>query len=256
MRFFTPIVIALLLVLTGCGATTSVRLADAVQPMDAVQSMDAVAGDGSVDSNRATATRLSDEDAAEAISSQKASRQRAKKASKSRRRRKVKPFYIRMRRGKERINVRIIRVDPENPERMWIDKDARKAVRKLLSDKRHKRNKRIPERLLWYLYLVGQHFDAPLEVVSGYRSRERMTSRHRHMKAVDFRIRGASPKSIWTWAKRFDNVGLGWYPTSKFVHMDVREKSAYWIDDSGPGQRSRYRKKVSQKRAKSRRRLR
>ena len=103
---------------------------------------------------------------------------------------------------------------------------------------------------------MGQHFDAQLEVVSGYRSRERKTSRHRHMKAVDFRIRGLNPKAIWTWAKRFDNVGLGWYPTSKFVHLDVREKSAYWIDDSGPGQRSRYRKKVPQTRAKSRRRLR
>ncbi|MGK0358801.1 MAG: hypothetical protein ACI9U2_001094 [Bradymonadia bacterium] len=254
MRSFTPIVIALLLALSGCGATTSVRLADAVQPVDAVQPMDALVADGSAGSNRATATRLSDKDAAEAVSSQKESSQRANKASK--RRRKIKPFYIRMRRGKERINVRIIRVDPDNPERMWIDKDARRAVKTLLSDKRHKRNKRIPERLLWYLYLAGQHFDAPIEVVSGYRSRERMTSRHRHMKAVDFRIRGASPKAIWIWAKRFDNVGLGWYPTSKFVHMDVREKSAYWIDDSGPGQRSRYRKKVSQKRAKSRRRLR
>jgi hypothetical protein len=39
------------------------------------------------------------------------------------------------------------------------------------------------------------------------------------------------------------------------VHLDVREKSAYWIDDSGPGQRARYRKKVPQTRAKTRRRI-
>lgn len=243
MRLPAPICIALMIALTGCGAAGVVRVADAVPTP------------GSADSNRATATRLSDADRAEQISSQKATRQAPRTAQRSKTRRTVKPFHIRMRRGKERINVRIIRVDPDNPERMWIDKDARKKVRKLLSDKRHKRTKRIPERLLWYLYLVGQHFDAPLEIVSGYRSRERKTSRHRHMKAVDFRIRGVNPKTIFTWAKRFDNVGLGWYPTSKFVHLDVREKSAYWIDDSGPGQRSRYRKKVSQARAKTRRRL-
>lgn len=171
--------------------------------------------------------------------------------------RQVKPFHISLRRGDERVeNLRIIQFDPKHPERMWIDKAARKRIKDLLRDKRNARHKRIPERLLWYMYLVGQHFDAPLEIVSGYRSQERNTSRHRHMKAVDFRIAGVDPKVVWTWAKRFDNVGLGWYPTSKFVHLDVRKTSAYWIDDSGPGQRSRYRRGVPQTRAKVKRQIR
>ena len=252
MRFVTPTFMCLLLALAGCGAATPVRLDDAAL---AVVPLDVVPG-GSADSSAASGIRLSDEDGAESTSSERSAQQPEVEPERSEKRRKIKPFHISIRRGKERINVRMIRVDPHNPERMWIDKDARKAVKRLLGDKRHKQLKRIPERLLWYLYLVGQHFDAQLEVVSGYRSRERKTSRHRHMKAVDFRISGVDPKTIWTWAKRFDDVGLGWYPTSKFVHLDVRETSAYWIDDSGPGQRSRYRKKVPQTRAKSRRRLR
>lgn len=181
----------------------------------------------------------------------------ARKAQQPRGKRRIKPFHISVRRGKAKVeNLRIVQFDPQHPERMWIDKAARKRLTKLLGDRRHKRSKRIPERLLWYMYLVGQQFDAPLEIVSGYRSRERRTSRHRHMRAVDFRIRGVDPKTIWSWAKRFDNVGLGWYPTSKFVHLDVRKKSAYWIDDSGPGQRSRYRRGVPQTRAKVKRRIR
>lgn len=209
---------------------------------------------GHAETSAATSTRLSRE-RAETPSAQRDQQPRRSKAKRTKRR--VKPFHISIKRGKERVtNLRMIRFDPEHPERMWIDKAARKRIKSLLRDRRNKRHKRIPERLLWYLYLVGQHFDAPLEIVSGYRSRERRTSRHRHMRAVDFRIQGVDPKTIWTWAKRFDNVGLGWYPTSKFVHLDVRAKSAYWIDDSGPGQRSRYRRGVPQTRAKVRRSIR
>ncbi|HEY2513991.1 MAG TPA: hypothetical protein VGI39_24155, partial [Polyangiaceae bacterium] len=32
----------------------------------------------------------------------------------------------------------------------------------------------------------------------------------------------------------------GYYPNSTFVHMDVREKSAFWIDFSRPGEPPRY----------------
>lgn len=235
MRVFLPIAIVFL---TACGAPLR-------------QSV-------TTDSSRATSTRKSDESGNVRSSSAQSDEQSATQEAPSTRRskRRIKPFHISLRRGKTRIdNLRLIRVDPKDPERMWIDKTARKRIKKLLGDKRHKRHKRIPERLLWNLYFVAQHFDAPLEVVSGYRSRERRTSRHRHMRAVDFRIRGVNPHTIWTWAKRFNHVGLGWYPTSKFVHLDVREKSAYWIDDSGPGQRARYRKKVPQTRAKTRRRI-
>jgi hypothetical protein len=39
----------------------------------------------------------------------------------------------------------------------------------------------------------------------------------------------------------FADVGVGYYPRSGFVHLDRRDRSFYWIDNSGPGQRSRTR---------------
>jgi hypothetical protein len=40
---------------------------------------------------------------------------------------------------------------------------------------------------------------------------------------------------------RFKNVGVGYYPNSSFVHLDVRRgSSAFWIDYSGPGQTALY----------------
>jgi hypothetical protein len=32
------------------------------------------------------------------------------------------------------------------------------------------------------------------------------------------------------------NVGVGYYPNSTHVHLDVREASAYWVDEAGPGE--------------------
>jgi hypothetical protein len=39
----------------------------------------------------------------------------------------------------------------------------------------------------------------------------------------------------------FDDVGVGYYPNSSFVHLDVREVNTYWIDYSGPGEAPQYR---------------
>lgn len=167
----------------------------------------------------------------------------------------VKRYHMTMRHvnTKEKFdNLWVIRVDPKNKNRQWVGKRARKRLTHFLRDWRTGKKKRIPERLLWYLYLVQQRFDKPIEIISGYRSKERKTSRHRHGKAVDFRIVGVDPREVWDYCKRFSRVGLGYYPNSKFVHMDVREKSYYWIDDSGPGEDADYRENVSQRRFKRR----
>ena len=36
-------------------------------------------------------------------------------------------------------------------------------------------------------------------------------------------------------------AGVGVYPTSGFVHVDVRDRSWFWIDKSGPGRKNRAR---------------
>ena len=147
----------------------------------------------------------------------------------------------------ERVrNLKLIRQDPNNRSLKYIRPEARKRLARLFRDRKTGRRPRLPDRLLWYLYIVGYHYDRPVQLVSGMRARARRTSRHHKGHAADIRIEGVSPKALWRYVKRFKKVGLGWYPTSKFVHIDVRDKSYYWIDDSGPGQDPRYRKNVRQ----------
>jgi uncharacterized protein YcbK (DUF882 family) len=115
-------------------------------------------------------------------------------------------------------------------------------VTKLLRDYRTGGTRRVPERLLTQLYLVQQSFDAPIDVVSGYRHNARKTSRHFRGYAVDFRVKGVPVKRVWETCKRFKNTGCGYYPNSSFVHVDVRDPGAghvSWIDASGPGRLSR-----------------
>jgi hypothetical protein len=38
------------------------------------------------------------------------------------------------------------------------------------------------------------------------------------------------------------NAGCGYYPNSTFVHMDVRDTKAFWVDLSRPGEPPRYEK--------------
>jgi hypothetical protein len=36
--------------------------------------------------------------------------------------------------------------------------------------------------------------------------------------------------------RELEDVGVGYYPNSSFVHLDVRDHSAYWVDYAGPGE--------------------
>ena len=179
----------------------------------------------------------------------KANKKKAKKRRRKKKKRRIRRYHMTLYQVNSQELVEdlwVIRHDPKNRDKQWVGKRARKRLQYFLRDLRTGKQRKVPERLLWQLYLVAQHFDARVEIVSGYRSKERNSSRHRHGKAADFRVEGVDPKRVWNYCKRFKRTGLGYYPTSKFVHMDIRKRSAYWIDDSGPGQKSRYRSNVKQ----------
>jgi hypothetical protein len=42
------------------------------------------------------------------------------------------------------------------------------------------------------------------------------------------------------YCRTLKNVGVGYYPNSTFVHLDVRTTPAFWIDYSKPGEPPRY----------------
>ncbi len=101
-------------------------------------------------------------------------------------------------------------------------------------------------RLMRLLYQTGHHWPGRrLEVVSGYRHPTIAKNPHSpHMKglACDFRVEGVKTAELRDYLRRtFDKVGVGYYPNSSFVHLDVRkDRSAFWIDYSGPGERAVY----------------
>jgi uncharacterized protein YcbK (DUF882 family) len=101
-------------------------------------------------------------------------------------------------------------------------------------------------RLTTLLYQTGRHWPGHrLEVVSGYRHPNvAKNPRSPHMKglACDFRVVGVANTQLRDYLRQtFQKVGVGYYPNSSFVHLDVRkDRSAFWIDYSGPGERALY----------------
>jgi hypothetical protein len=90
-------------------------------------------------------------------------------------------------------------------------------------------------RLLDLVYRSMRHFEARVvRVVSGFR-RDRAGSRHTQGRAVDMRIEGVTNDRLAEYVRKFGFVGVGFYPKSGFVHLDVRDASYFWIDDSAPG---------------------
>jgi uncharacterized protein YcbK (DUF882 family) len=111
-----------------------------------------------------------------------------------------------------------------------------------------KRRKAMHPRLTRLLLEIGKHYPGRrIEVVSGYRHPKFAKNPHSpHMKglACDMRVAGIKNTELRDFFRqRFKSVGVGYYPNSSFVHLDVRRgASAFWIDYSGPGQNAVYAK--------------
>lgn len=96
------------------------------------------------------------------------------------------------------------------------------------------------------LLSVSAHWPTRTIVVhSGYRdpsvSFHAKRSNHTRGRAIDIRIPGVSNRELFSALRRsFDHIGLGYYPNSSFVHLDVRDKNAFWVDYAGPGQAACY----------------
>jgi uncharacterized protein YcbK (DUF882 family) len=97
--------------------------------------------------------------------------------------------------------------------------------------------RRLHPSLLLRLALLAERFpDRGIEIVSGYRPDAREGSRHRHARALDLRVRGESIEDVRALLEAQPETGVGYYPTSGFVHVDIRERSVHWTDRSGPGE--------------------
>ncbi|MBM4356894.1 MAG: DUF882 domain-containing protein [Deltaproteobacteria bacterium] len=111
----------------------------------------------------------------------------------------------------------------------------------------------VDPRLVWVLGRVGQIFPGKaIYVYSGYRPKKhvepgekgvRHGSLHASGRALDIAVEGVSNEELLAWCYRLVDTGCGYYPNSRFVHVDVRPRSSgnfVWIDASEPGHPSRY----------------
>jgi len=104
----------------------------------------------------------------------------------------------------------------------------------------------IDARLVTLVATVSDHFGGrEVDVVSGFRPYSaRQYSRHSNHnegRAIDFSIKGIANEAVRDFCRTLRNVGVGFYPNSLFVHLDVRDGNAYWVDYAAPGQAPRYR---------------
>lgn len=119
---------------------------------------------------------------------------------------------------------------------------AKQAFRRMLGTKKGA-EKDIDPRLIRLISKVSDTFGGrTIRIVSGFRNGRTtgQSSRHRHGRAMDFTVDGVPNEALRDFCKTFDDVGVGYYPNSHFVHLDVRKRWTYWIDFAGPGQPARY----------------
>jgi uncharacterized protein YcbK (DUF882 family) len=100
-------------------------------------------------------------------------------------------------------------------------------------------------RLVELVGKVSNHFGSRrLEVISGFRpyspTQYTAHSNHNVGRAIDFRVVGIPNEALRDYCRTLGNVGVGFYPNSTFVHLDVRTSPAFWIDYSKPGEPPRY----------------
>lgn len=140
----------------------------------------------------------------------------------------------------EKLSLRLVQRDGR------INSRARAQLTRLLRDRVSGHRHAPHPRLMRILSQVSRHFGGRrLVVISGYRDVRgytKETSRHTSGRAIDFRVEGVANRVLRNYCRRFDHVGVGYYPNSNFIHLDVRRGKSYWVDWSRPGKAPRYSK--------------
>jgi LysM repeat protein len=118
---------------------------------------------------------------------------------------------------------------------------ARKAISQLLGATGD--HPGVPDRLIHLMVDVSDTFGGrPLHIVSGYRASSYFRdSRHKTSQAIDFAVVGVPNASVRDYLLTRTSVGVGFYPNSSFLHLDVRPRNTYWVDYAGPGEAPRRR---------------
>lgn len=111
-----------------------------------------------------------------------------------------------------------------------FDAPAREALSNVLGDPRANRHTEMDQRLLDVIYHLAQHFRVgQVNVISGYRAAARR-SNHALGRAADVALPGVGDEALARYAREMGFLGVGVYPHSGFVHIDVRTHSFFWVE--------------------------
>ena len=114
-----------------------------------------------------------------------------------------------------------------------LDADTYRRLRHFMRCQRTGAESPIDPRLLDLLYRISQRTHQKIQIVSGFRApmfSMATLSYHTRGMAADIRIPGMTPLMVRDLAESMGVGGLGYYPVSGFVHVDVREERRRWID--------------------------
>jgi hypothetical protein len=105
------------------------------------------------------------------------------------------------------------------------------------------RVKLLHPRVIWAVEKIAEAFpNRTIFIMSGYR-RDAHGSYHQKGRALDLYVTGVDNADLFRFCRTLNDVGCGFYPNNKFVHVDVRPFGTHrvaWVDISEPGQPSQY----------------
>ena len=114
-----------------------------------------------------------------------------------------------------------------------LDADTYRRLRHVMRCQRTGAETPIDPRLLDLLVRIAQRTHQKIQLVSGFRAPMfslATLSYHTRGMAADIRIPGMTPLMVRDLAESMGVAGIGYYPVSGFVHVDVRDDHARWID--------------------------
>jgi uncharacterized protein YcbK (DUF882 family) len=114
-----------------------------------------------------------------------------------------------------------------------VEASSYRALRRLMRCQRTGAETPPDPRLIELLYRISQRTHTKIEVVSGFRAPMfslATLSYHTRGMAADIRIPGMTPLMVRDLARSMGVKGIGYYPVSQFVHVDVRDDKQEWTD--------------------------
>lgn len=111
-------------------------------------------------------------------------------------------------------------------------REARHLMRALSNDQEHD----IDPRLLSTLLLLARETEGPIQLISAFRPPANRYDHNFHSRgmAADVRLPGYHAWGMRNLARKLGVRGLGMYPTTNMIHVDVRDEPFSWVDYSGP----------------------